>query len=78
MIDRQAVIETVIGRSVSEAGEPVGLPVIAFHGTPGSRRQLLIPTAGEIATTPAVRAAHSGAEANTLSRWPSGSSPTRV
>src|SRR5437667_4531585 len=29
----------------SEAGDPVGAPVFAFHGTPGSRRQLLFDAA---------------------------------
>jgi pimeloyl-ACP methyl ester carboxylesterase len=39
----------------SEAGDPGGFPVIAFHGTPGSRRQLLLPVADEMAKKAGVR-----------------------
>jgi pimeloyl-ACP methyl ester carboxylesterase len=41
------VFELRDGREIgcSEAGEPDGHPVLGFHGTPGSRRQILIPTA---------------------------------
>ncbi|HEV8063580.1 MAG TPA: alpha/beta hydrolase [Acidimicrobiales bacterium] len=39
----------------SEAGDPDGIPVLAFHGTPGSRRQLLFPTTTEVASNVGVR-----------------------
>jgi pimeloyl-ACP methyl ester carboxylesterase len=39
----------------SETGDPAGSPVLAFHGTPGSRRQILLPLTAEVATSVGVR-----------------------
>lgn len=39
----------------SETGDRGGKPVLAFHGTPGSRRQILIPAADEAARQAGVR-----------------------
>lgn len=41
------IIELPGGRELAyaEAGDAAGTPVIAFHGTPGSRRQILLPLA---------------------------------
>jgi pimeloyl-ACP methyl ester carboxylesterase len=51
------VIELPDGRELaySEAGAPEGTPVLAFHGTPGSRRQVLFPQADEVAQRAGVR-----------------------
>jgi pimeloyl-ACP methyl ester carboxylesterase len=45
------VIELPDGRELafSEAGDEGGTPVLAFHGTPGSRRQLLLEPVGKAA-----------------------------
>ncbi len=45
------VFELEDGRDLaySEAGDPAGTPVLAFHGTPGSRRQVLLPIVAQAA-----------------------------
>jgi pimeloyl-ACP methyl ester carboxylesterase len=45
------IFELADGRELafSEAGDRDGLPVLAFHGTPGSRRQVLFPGVDEVA-----------------------------
>jgi pimeloyl-ACP methyl ester carboxylesterase len=51
------VFELPDGRELafSEAGDQDGTPVIAFHGTPGSRRQILLPLADQAAKNAQVR-----------------------
>jgi pimeloyl-ACP methyl ester carboxylesterase len=51
------VIDLPDGRELafSETGDPDGTPVLAFHGTPGSRRQILLPMTAEVATSVGVR-----------------------
>ncbi len=39
----------------SEVGDGGGVPVLAFHGSPGSRRQVLLPMADEVARECGVR-----------------------
>jgi pimeloyl-ACP methyl ester carboxylesterase len=51
------VFELEDGRELacSEAGDPGGVPVFAFHGTPGSRRQILFPAVNQAAKNKGVR-----------------------
>src|SRR5579875_3917340 len=51
------IFELPDGRELaySEVGSPDGTPVVAFHGTPGSRRQVLLPFADEAARESRVR-----------------------
>jgi pimeloyl-ACP methyl ester carboxylesterase len=51
------IIELPDGRELcfSENGDPEGTPVLAFHGTPGSRGHLLYPAADSIAKSLGVR-----------------------
>jgi pimeloyl-ACP methyl ester carboxylesterase len=51
------VFDLADGRELgfSEAGDPAGYPAIAFHGTPGSRRQFLLPMADEAARKVGIR-----------------------
>ncbi|MGH9299558.1 MAG: alpha/beta fold hydrolase, partial [Acidimicrobiales bacterium] len=51
------IFELPDGRELafSEAGAADGTPVLAFHGTPGSRRQVLLPLADEAARKAGVR-----------------------
>lgn len=51
------ILELEDGRELAfcEAGSPVGAPVIAFHGTPGSRRQVVLPFVDEVARRAGVR-----------------------
>jgi pimeloyl-ACP methyl ester carboxylesterase len=51
------IIDLPDGRELAYAvaGAATGLPVLAFHGTPGSRHQLLLPSVDGIATAAGVR-----------------------
>jgi pimeloyl-ACP methyl ester carboxylesterase len=52
-----SVFDLPDGRELAfgETGDPEGFPVLAFHGTPGSRRRLLLPIDDEVATSLGVR-----------------------